>query len=165
MAYAGIRNRRGNVSGKAHQFIEKVGMFFEQLGLPRMAGRILAWLLICDPPDQSMNDLVKVLQASKSSISTMSRMLIQFGLIERTRLPGQRGDSFRIRPDVWDYAFRVGATQITAMRQLAEAGLALLAEQPAEQRQRLEDMRATYTFFEREYPILLTRWEQNRTKG
>ncbi len=50
----------------------------------RMAGRMLGWLLICDPPHQSMNAIADVLQASKGSISTMTRLLIQLDLIERT---------------------------------------------------------------------------------
>jgi len=38
-------------------FIEDIGLFFEQLGLPRMAGRILGVLLISDPPAQSIDDI------------------------------------------------------------------------------------------------------------
>ena len=30
-------------------FIEDIGLYFEQMGLPRMAGRILGALLISDP--------------------------------------------------------------------------------------------------------------------
>ena len=83
------------------QLTEDFGLFFEHLGVPRMAGRILAWLLICDPPEQTMQDLVDALGASKSSISTMTRMLINFRLIERLSLPGERRDFYRVRPDLW----------------------------------------------------------------
>ena len=31
-------------------FIEKVGLYFEQLGFPRMSGRIFAWLLLSEFP-------------------------------------------------------------------------------------------------------------------
>ena len=81
------------------QFLEDFALHMEHHGLPRMAGRILAWLLICDPPEQSMPDLVEVLQASKSSVSTMTRHLIQFGMIERVSLPGERRDFYRAMPD------------------------------------------------------------------
>jgi DNA-binding transcriptional regulator GbsR (MarR family) len=75
-------------------YVEEFGLFWEQMGLPRMTGRILGWLLICDPPEQTMTDLTEVLQASKSSISTGTRMLIQFGFIERISLPGERKDYY-----------------------------------------------------------------------
>ena len=50
-------------------FVEDVAVFLESFGLLRMAGRILAWLLICEPPEQSAADLARVLQASKGAIS------------------------------------------------------------------------------------------------
>ena len=63
-------------------FVEEVGLFFEQSGMPRMAGRILGWLLISDPSHQTTSELAEVLLASKGSISTMTRLLIRIGLIE-----------------------------------------------------------------------------------
>ncbi|MCP5095569.1 MAG: MarR family transcriptional regulator, partial [Chloroflexi bacterium] len=48
----------------AQYFVEDVGLFFEQVGLPRMSGKIMGWLLIADPPHQSMSELVEALQAS-----------------------------------------------------------------------------------------------------
>ena len=66
-------------------FVEDISLFFEQMGLPRMAGRILGVLLISGPPEQSINDLCEVLQASKSSISTNARLLTETGLIERVK--------------------------------------------------------------------------------
>jgi DNA-binding transcriptional regulator GbsR (MarR family) len=47
-----------------------------------MAGRILGWLLISDSPHQSSEQLVNGLEASKGSISSMTRLLIQINLIE-----------------------------------------------------------------------------------
>ena len=85
------------------QFAEEVGIVFEQTGVPRMAGRILGWLLISDPPHQSMEQITRDLLASKGSISTMTRLLIQIGLIERLSLPGVRRDYFRLRSDAWEH--------------------------------------------------------------
>jgi hypothetical protein len=64
-------------------FVEDMSLYFEQMGLPRMAGRVLGVLLISDPPEQSLNDVAEVLQASKSSMSTTTRLLSEMGLIER----------------------------------------------------------------------------------
>lgn len=72
---------------KKQFFAEDVGLVFENIGLPRMAGRVLGWLLVCDPPHQSMLELVEALSASKASISNTTRMLIEIGLIERISLP------------------------------------------------------------------------------
>ena len=79
---------------KEKQFVEEVGILFEQTGMPRMAGRILGWLSVSDSPHQTTSDLAEALMASKGSISTMTRFLIRIGLIERISPLGQRRDYF-----------------------------------------------------------------------
>lgn len=44
---------RGQRWFQEKHFIEDVGLLLEESGLPRMAGRILGLLLICNPPHQS----------------------------------------------------------------------------------------------------------------
>jgi DNA-binding transcriptional regulator GbsR (MarR family) len=143
-------------------FIEKVGLTFEQLGFPRMGGRIIGWLLIAESPQAPMSELMDALQASKSSISSITRLLIQVNLIEVTGVPGVRRDYFRIRPDAWTNALKDRFAQATSFRQLADEGLALLKTAPPEQARRLQEMRLMYAFLEREIPALVERWETER---
>ena len=145
-------------------FVEEVGIVFEQTGMARMAGRIFGWLLISDPPHQSTTELAEVLMASKGSISTMTRLLIQIGLIERISLPGHRRDYFRIKPDAPHQLLKDSLDQTTAFRQLMERGLELMAGKTSFNHKRLGEMRDMYVFFEREFPVLLERWEQQRKK-
>jgi len=156
-----VDNERGF---EKRSFVEELGLFFEQSGMPRMAGRILGWLLLSDPPHQSLNELAEALIASKGSISTTTRLLVQIGLIERISLPGVRHSYFRIRPSASQHLLKQGAEQVTILRKLAERGLELLEDKASLTRQGLEEMRDMYTFFEREYPALLERWEQERAK-
>jgi DNA-binding transcriptional regulator GbsR (MarR family) len=145
-------------------YVEDVGLLFEQAGLPRMAGRVLGHLLTAEPPHQSADDLAKALRASKGSISTTTRLLMQIYFIERISLPGDRRDYFRIAPNVWTKMSRARAPQITQIRQLAERGLAILDGAPEEQRQRLEEMRDFYAWYERELPALIDRYERERAE-
>jgi DNA-binding transcriptional regulator GbsR (MarR family) len=146
-------------------YIEDVGLLFEQAGHPRMAGRIMGWLLICDPPHQSTSELAEVLAASKASISTMSRLLVQMGLIERVGVPELRRDHFRIKEGAWTELMRQHLEEIFTGRQLADRGLELLEGQSADSKQRMKEVRDLYSFFEREYPLLLERWEKERKKS
>jgi len=152
------RLARSQPSEQSH-FIEEMGLMFEQVGMPRMAGRIFAWLLISNPPLQSSGELVDGLQASKGSISTITRLLIQIGLIERVSLPGDRRDYFQIKPNAWSQLAQQRLTQITAFRALAEHGLDLMEEAPPHLKQRLQEMRDIHVFWERELPLLNHRWE------
>lgn len=137
---------------------------FELVGLPRMSGRIFGWLLISDPPQQSASELAEVLQASKGSLSTMTRLLIQIGLIERVSLPGERRDYFQIKPHAWTQMTKQRIAQITAFRQLAERGLELLADSPPRLSDRLQEMRDIHAFLERELPLLDERWEREQAE-
>ena len=151
-----------NRQAEEQNFVEEVGIVFEQTGLPRMAGRILGWLLLSNPPHQSTDELTSALMASKGSISTMTRLLIQIGLIERLSLPGVRHVCFRIRPGALQHLLRKKVEVLTIFRQLAERGLELAEGKSPVTRQGLENMRDMYAFFERELPALLERWEQER---
>ena len=154
-----------NRQAEEKQFVEEVGIVFEQTGLPRMAGRILGWLLIVDPPHQSTDELADALMASKGSISTVTRLLIQIGLIERLSLPGVRHDYFRIKPGASHQLLKDSLDQTTAFRQLLERGLELLEGKAHTNRQSLEEMHNLYAFFEREFPALLERWEQEHKEA
>ncbi|WAL62432.1 GbsR/MarR family transcriptional regulator [Thermocoleostomius sinensis] len=140
-------------------FVEEVGLMFELVGFPRMSGRIFGWLLISDPPQQSTGELAAGLQASKGSISTMTRLLIQIGLIERVSIPGERRDYFQIKPHAWSQLTKQRIAQITSFRQLAEKGLSLLEDSPPPLQERLQEMRDIHAFWERELPLLDQRWE------
>ncbi len=144
------------------KYVEDFGLFAEQVGLPRMAGRILAWLLICDPPHQTMNELVDALQASKSSISTTTRLLITFGMLERVSLPGERRDYYRLVPNLWTSAMERSSQEFGGFLKMAERGLTLLTDDTDERRQRLQEMHDLYTFIAREFPQIMERWREER---
>lgn len=145
-------------------FVEEVGLMFELVGLPRMAGRIFGWLLISDPPWQSSSELAEMLQASKGSISTITRLLIQISLIEKVSFPGDRRDYFQIKPNAWTHMTEQRLAQITAFRQLAERGLTMMASTAPHLRGRLQEMRDIHAFWERELPRLNRQWEEEQAR-
>ncbi|HIE16665.1 MAG TPA: MarR family transcriptional regulator [Dehalococcoidia bacterium] len=150
---------------RLRQLVEDVGILFNELGLPRMAGRILGWLLVCSPPHQSATELSSALGGSKGSISSMTRLLIEVGLIERMSLPQQRITYYRIKPGAWHEIMRNRMAHLTSMRQLVQRGLELVPRQDVQLEKRLREILDFYTFFERELPLLLDRWEKQRAKA
>lgn len=148
-------------SEKQH-FIEEISLVFEEIGLPRMAGRIIGWLLICTPSYQSAEELAGALQASRGSISTMTRLLIEMDLVERIGLPGERRGYFRVKSNIWSRLLRDKMGQVTYLHQLAERGLQLVESESPEFQRRLLDMHDLYSFVEQELPVIIARWEQER---
>jgi DNA-binding transcriptional regulator GbsR (MarR family) len=147
------------------QFVEDAGILYEQMGWPRMAGRIFGWLLVCEPPHQSAEELANVVEASKGSISSMTRLLIQMGLVERMGIPGRRDTYYRIKPGSWSELMRDRMSHLTAIRELAERGLNLIASNDPESGRRLQELRDFHAFLEQEIPAVLDRYDQERRRG
>ncbi len=151
-----------NQQAEEQRYVEEIGIFFEQTGLPRMAGRILGRLSISGSPYQTTGELTEALMVSKGSISTVTRLLIRIGLIERISLPGQRRDYFTIKLGSSHQLLKDGIEQTITFRQLMERGLELTKGRIGVNHQWLEEMHGMYVFLEREFPRLVKRWEQER---
>lgn len=156
---------QNKLRSEERKFIEEVSIVFEETGLPRMAGRMFGWLLISDPPYQSPAELAEVLMASKGSISTTVRLLVQLGLIDRFVIPGERHDHFCLHEDALKSNIRRGLEdEIKMFRQLAEHGLELMKGESSVRRRWLEEMRDRYAFLEKAFPKLMERYEKRKAK-
>jgi DNA-binding transcriptional regulator GbsR (MarR family) len=132
-------------------------------GMPPMAGRMWAYLAICEPPEQTAAEIAARLRASRGSVSSMARLLENVGLIRRGTKPGDRREYFSIPPHAAHHLMESARTQLRASREVVEAGLALMADRPPEARERLQDLHDMYAFFEREWPSILELMHQTET--
>jgi DNA-binding transcriptional regulator GbsR (MarR family) len=144
-------------------FVEDISLYFEQMGLPRTAGRVLGVLLISDPPAQSLTDLAGRLQASKSSISTTTRLLIEIGLVERVASPVPRQVFYRFKPGGWIVFVRQRLALWASLHEIAEHGLELLQDREPTLRERLREAHDLFSQIEEELPALLERVEERHT--
>ena len=143
-----------------HDYLERWGMLFEFLGATRMMGKVLGWLLTCEPPEQSAADIAEAVGASAGSISTTTRTLTQTGFIERIGIPGERSAYFRVRSGMWGQLLRRRMSYIVQMRDLVDEGLALRPEGDPHGALRLRELRSYCSFIERELPEFVSRWER-----
>ena len=134
------------------EFVEQLGGYFESHGLTRLAGRLLGWLLVCDPERQSSEELATALNASSGGISTNARMLIRFGYIERLGLAGDRRTYFRLRPHAFAAGERQRIRTMADLQTLADAGLHALRGAPPQRSRRIQEMRDLSAYME----VLLT---------
>ena len=146
------------------EFVDRVGLFMEMLGATRTMGRVYGWLLICDPPQQSLSELTDALSVSKASVSTVARQLHDSGMIERLPSP-TRQHHYRVTPGGFS---SVLDSQLSLMKpgiDVADFGLSVLKEDRAEQRERLEDFRDFCEFSAQDYrEELMQRWNDYRAK-
>lgn len=141
-------------------YVEEWGLLFEQSGLPRMAGRVLGWLLVSDPAEQTAAQILEALSASKGSISTTTRLLERFGLLERAGLPGDRRTYFRVAPGAFTTMMEDKLRSVSTWKELAGRGIALLKKAGPQRTKRLQTVHDFYAFLEREFPALIRQWRK-----
>ena len=143
-------------------FVEDISLYFEQMGLSRTAGRALGALLISDPPALSLTELCARVHASKSAISTTTRLLVEMDLIERVPSPMPRQVCFQFRPGGWAVFVRQRLKLWASLHQIAEHGLDLLQGKDPALRDRLREAHDVFSIIEDELPALLERVEIRR---
>jgi DNA-binding transcriptional regulator GbsR (MarR family) len=141
-------------------WVERVAAFFARNnGLPLITGRVLGWLMVCDPPEQTAAQIATAIGASKASLSTAVRVLEASGFVRTVTRPAERGVHLRVVDDVWE---RVARRKLEALGQFSEItaeGLEILDDDPA-RAERVRDAHRLFSWLEREIPPLFERWEE-----
>ncbi len=145
-------------------FVEEVGLLFETSGVPRMCGRILGRLMLCEPPHQSSAELAVYLGASRGAISGATRQLIQMRLLERHPVPGSRSTYFVMTPGSWSRHMHAEFAKVQIYKDLMARGIKLLADagRPSSRAAQLREIHDLFDFMEAEFPALIERWEASR---
>ncbi|WP_328609397.1 transcriptional regulator [Amycolatopsis sp. NBC_00345] len=112
---------------EARAWVEQVSAFFaHQEGLPPITGRILGWLMICEPAEQSAADIAAGIRASRASMTTNIRSLTTTGLVRRYTRAGERTAYYRLDDQAWETAIRRRIEGMSAFEDVLEQGLALM---------------------------------------
>jgi hypothetical protein len=144
---------------ETREFIERMGLAIERLGLTRTFGRLFGLLMVAERP-LSLDEMVDRLHVSKASVSTNARDCEELGLARRVGVRGDRKDYYEIAPGAFEsvMAKRVGA--IHAMAGLAAEGLQAVGDDPSPARDRLTEMLDFYLFMGEQIEELLERWRE-----
>ena len=136
-------------------------LFARRYGMAPMVGRVLGYLMICDPRDQSIAELAEALLASRSAITNAVAFLDNLRYLRRSRAAGERMD--RIRIDMTSaQATGFDVTEYQEQGELAREGLAVLADAPPERRALLLEYAAFADFLVARLPELGKDWESHR---
>jgi DNA-binding transcriptional regulator GbsR (MarR family) len=143
------------------RFAEDISLMFEAMGMPPMAGRVWAALLLADTQHLSATDLQSQIGASSGSISTAITALTRMGIVDRVWVPGDRRSYYAASMGALERLLDRSAEVLAQMAALAERGMHTLDEaDPA--RRRLEQMRDFYAWFDREFELLIERWRSEQ---
>ncbi len=133
-------------------------LYARRYGMAPMVGRLLGYLSICEPRDQSIAELAEALLASRSAIAGAVKSLDSIGLIRRSRSAGDRMD--RVRIDITGpRSMGFDVSEYVEQGDLAREGLALLEGEPLERRAILLHHAAFADFLAEKLPLLEQEWK------
>ncbi len=148
------------LSAQLMRFIETLGAMWKNYGLPRGAGRIFGLLLVADRP-LTGQDISRTLRVSRSSVSTDIRGLLTLGVVERTRVLGDRSGHYVFSPHAWEHALSIRRTEARRYRDLAEQTMGELATgHPG--RKRLDELKEWAEVFTKATDRMLAEWVARR---
>lgn len=143
-------------------FADHMGRHYaRRYGLPPMAGRLLGYLAVCDPPEQSIGELADALLASRSAIAGAVNALEVTHVIHRSRAAGERMDRVWIDMSA-PQAKGMDISEYEELRDLAREGLQVVADAPVERQAVLREMEAFAEFLVERIPELEQEWHERR---
>lgn len=136
-------------------------LFARRYGMAPMLGRLLGYLAVCDPPEQSIAELADALLASRSAIAGAANTLETLRMIQRSRAAGERMDRVRIDRS-YNQTTGFDPTEYREQGDLAREGLRMLADASPERRAILLEWAAFADFLVDRLPVLEQEWQERR---
>jgi DNA-binding MarR family transcriptional regulator len=136
-------------------------LYARRYGMAPMVGRLLGYLAVCEPREQSIAELAEALLASRSAIAGAVKALENLGLIQRSRAAGERMDRVRIGL-TGPKAMGFDTSEYREQADLAREGLDLLAGESPGRRAVLLEWAAFADFLVERLPALEQEWKARR---
>jgi DNA-binding transcriptional regulator GbsR (MarR family) len=137
---------------------DRLALTLEAAGFPRPMARVYAALMFAEGEGLATSELMDALGISKASVTNAMQLLTGVDLVQRYRVRGSREAHYRILKDRWGQIMARKFAGIAEVRRSAEDALAMAGSAAA--RERLEEMRDVYLFFETELSGVMRRWDE-----
>jgi DNA-binding transcriptional regulator GbsR (MarR family) len=142
------------------EIIEKWGVYYKRTGHQPMMGRLMAYLMVVDPPHQTFEEITSSLRSSKSSVSNTLTLMTQLGLVDYVRFPGNRKRYFRLNPNVWNRFFDSTLKEIRGFKGLISEVMSARTDKHPAMTREIYNLVKLLDVFETELPNLLEKWKQ-----
>ena len=137
--------------GQLNEWMERLAAHLVPEGIPLIGGRILGYLLVCEPVERTAAELSEELEASTGSVSTNLKLLVNTGLVRRTTRRGRQAAQYELDAPAWAELVRQRLNTIAETRALTAFGLRLLSGDP-QRAHRLRTVDELYGWFSAELP-------------
>ncbi len=143
-------------------FADHMGRFYSRrYGFPPMLGRVVGYLAVCEPPEQTIAELADALLASRSAITGAVKLLETMHTVRRSRSAGERVDKVWIDVST-PQSMGMDITEYQEMAELMQEGLQVVRDTPIERQAILLEMAAFAEFILEYVPKMQEAWEERR---
>ncbi|MFC7328721.1 hypothetical protein [Marinactinospora rubrisoli] len=143
------------------RYARKAGDVFASVGMPRLAGEVFGYLLVCDPELRTAGQIAEALGVERSDVDAPLRLLAAIQLVQRSIPPHSPTPVYRL-PDTahWRDLARARLRLPSAVRSLTEEGLVLVGDEEGLGRgRRLREIRDFTRLVEQDFGPLRERLE------
>lgn len=150
------------VSEQQYELVERMGVFYEQLGMPPTESRILALLVVCDSPELTFDQIRELLKISKSATSNaLNLLLLSQQIVYRTKL-GDRKRYFSSNIVNWEASISSEIQKMFKVTELLKETLAQRTPETPEFNRQLATFIEFMEFLHGQFPHIFELWKEHK---
>jgi DNA-binding transcriptional regulator GbsR (MarR family) len=146
------------------ELVERIGVVVEKGGLQPAVGRVLACLMVSDPPYKTFDEIQSYLGISKSAVSNALNALIMREMVDYITMPGDRKRYFQLAETGMISQMKKQLALRSAMPQLLREVVEARSNKYPEFNRRLLETSEFFSFMEKEIDAAIDKWETLKAK-
>lgn len=151
-----------NLSPELLAYIEEIGLYHEQQGVSRIAGRILGLLMVTEGT-LSAEQIASALQVSLGSVSTNIRLLLRSGHVEKKSITGDRVTYYIYSENALERELLASIERVLSLKKTLEKGAQIqTVSDNGTVSQRFVDLEKGIEYYLESLNELLNRWRAQR---
>lgn len=143
---------RSFVDGVARHYHEAHGVTWEK-------GRVMAWMIISDPIEQTLPQISAAVDATVDQIEQLIEQLVLAGLYQRIETPGME-TRYRLVDDGYPKAVSDTFASWPEYRRIFQYGLEVLADASDERRRRIAEIEELFGYIVGDLADMSKRWDE-----
>lgn len=149
-------NTDNQLTPEQENFINNLGFYYENYGIPKIGGRILGYIILLDEP-VTAEQIAETLHISRASVSTNIRLLMNFGFIQKALVKQGRTDFYKVAENAWENAL------LTRLNGFATLTKMLEIDTLSENSRALDNMKNWAELMIDLHKTALTEWQKRST--
>lgn len=102
--------------------------YMQQAGWPPIMGRTMAWLMVCEPEEQTAAQIAEAVHASRASLTTTLRLLTEARMVQTVTRAGERAAYYRLTEGAWSAMLKRRLESMTSFVDITSGGLRLFPD-------------------------------------